>query len=143
MISLLPNFVLFPNGWNKFSFRYHHLLTMSIHLRPSLQHPILILLISRPNVPRLGTILFNLIIDTFALRHPPFMRGNTFEFLFNVILTLNEVTTFLALEVECATFPTPWGYGRVGLGEESFGFFIAVSEGGEFPSFELCVYICG
>jgi hypothetical protein len=114
---------------------------MSIHLRPSLQHPILILLVSCPNIPRLGTILFNLIIDTFALCHSPFMCRNSFEFLFNVILTLNEVTTFLTLEVESSTFATPGGDGCVGLGEESFGFFITVSEGGEFPSFEL--FVCG
>jgi hypothetical protein len=68
------------------------------------------------------------------------VRGNTFEFLLDVILTFDEVPTLLTFEVESAAFPSAGGYGRVGFGEETFGFLIAVSEGGKFPSLELsCV----
>ncbi len=110
---------------------------MSIHLRPPSEHQILIFLFFRPDIPRLGLILFNLIIDPFSFCHTSFVCCNTFEFLLDVVLAFNEVTTFLTLEVESAAFPSAGGYGRVGLGEETFGFLITVSEGGEFASLEL------
>ena len=54
-----------------------------------------------------------------------------------MILAFNEVPTFLTLEVESTAFPRAGRYGRVGLGKETFGFLITVSEGGKFASLEL------
>lgn len=55
-----------------------------------------------------------------------------------VVLSFNPPTTFLAFEVEGASFATAERDGGVGLGQETFGFFVAVAKGWEFSSFELC-----
>jgi hypothetical protein len=62
-----------------------------------------------------------------TLLHTPFVLVHALLLFRGIVLSFNFPSILLTFEIACATFSGAWGDGGVGLGEETFGFFVGES----------------